>query len=237
MNIQNLATSVVALGLIAFISYEGIDLVRTNGSYIATNGVSVRHVVSDSAVWRITVTTEANSVKEAQEKIKKDKPAVLKFLKDEGFSEGEISATNSDIEDKFRYASSEAMEKKLRFEINDVIIIKTQNLDQIKKSRPKLNELMEQDIRLSNDVKYYYKDIDKLRVEMVNEAAKDSENRAKNIAGSVGSKIKGLRSLSCGSFSIVSDDSSITSDHDWSEGADSIDKRVRVVVHGTFNLK
>ena len=169
--------------------------------------------------------------------MKKDKTAVLKFLKDEGFSNDEISAIISDIEDKLRYASGEGMEKKLRFEMSDIIVIKTQNLDQIKKSRPKLNELMEQDIRIKNDVKYYYKDIDKLRVEMVNEAAKDSENRAKNVAGSVGSKITGLRSLSCGNFSIVSDDSSITSEGDWNEGADSIDKRVRVVVHGTFNLK
>ena len=66
MNVQNLTTSIIALGLFAFIGYEGINTIKNSSSYITTNGVSVRHVVSDSATWRITVTTEANSVKEAQ---------------------------------------------------------------------------------------------------------------------------------------------------------------------------
>lgn len=230
-----------------FLGYEATELIKQRSAYISTNGVSMRRVVSDYAVWGITIKTEANSIKEAQEKLKKDKQVVMNVLTEEGFTKEEIETAESSIVDNYEYdpygctsyrdKQVENLKDKCRFTIKDNISIKTQDIGKIKKAKARLGEMMEKNINIGDNVRYFYKDMGKLRIEMINEAAKDSQNRAQNIAESVGAKIKSLRDLYCGNFSIVSDDTSVTKSDDWREGEESIDKRVRVVVHGTFNLE
>lgn len=230
-----------------FLGYKTTELITQRSSYISTNGVSMRRVVSDCAVWGITIKTEANSIKEAQEKLKKDKQIVMDVLAEEGFTNEEIETAESSIVDNYEYdpygsasyrdKQVENLKDKCRFTIKDNISIKTQDIGKIKKAKARLGEMMEKNINIGDNVRYFYKDMGKLRIEMINEAAKDSQNRAQNIAESVGAKIKSLRDLYCGNFSIVSDDTSVTKSDDWREGEESIDKRVRVVVHGTFNLE
>ena len=71
---------------------------------------------------------------------------------------------------------------------------------------------------------------------MLQEAAKDSETRAQKIAETFGAKIIGLRNFTSGKFSISAEDAAVTSDNEWYEEY-SLNKRLRVVVTGTFNLQ
>ena len=237
MNTQNLILGIVLLGVGTFLGFKCIEAIKQNNSYIATNGLSDRHVVSDEAKWTIKITTEANAVKDAQEKMQKDQEVVLKFLKDGGFSNDEVVETTSEVSDKLRYIyENTAVDKTLRFEIENKIIVKTRDMQKLKATRTKLSDLLSKDIRITDEVQYFYRDFDKLRIEMIKEAAKDSENRAKVIAESLGTKISGVRNLSTGSFSISAEDSSATSTYEW-EGERSLNKRIRLVVHGSFNLE
>ncbi len=237
MNITKNLLFLASLISITSIGYKGLDLIKSNNSYISTNGLSVRHVASDEAIWNITIINESDALKDAQEKLKKDKNFVLEFLKKCGFSTDEVSEGAIKIEDRLRYSSSKDMGEKKRFEIRETVSIKTQNLNLIEKSLTKLSELIEKNIQIEDSAKYFYKNLDKLRVEMIKEATKDSQNRAKNVAESINTQISGIRNLSTGNFSIMSEDSSATSENDWTEGENSVKKKIRVVVHGTFNLK
>ena len=239
MNFQNLVLGGIAIAVIGSVSYKGVDLIRQNSSYIKTNGLSDRHVISDSAVWKIRVITESNNIQEAQAKMQKDMNDVLKLLRDKGIRDEEIMDISSDITDKFRWTDT-PNNKMPRFEVENTIFVRVNTLGKIEKSvhqaKKKMSELIEKGIRVTNEIHYYYKDIDKLRVEMIKEAAKDSKNRAENVAESIGAKITGVRNLSSGRFSIYPEDQSVPTEYNRAEER-SMKKRVRVIVSGTYNLK
>ncbi len=176
-------------------------------------------------------------IKEAQEKLTKDSSEVLKFLTKLGFSDDEITREVANVINKYENAYGEVKSEEKRFKITQPIIVNTKKFDLLKQAKIKLSELIEKDICVSSKTNYYYKDLGSLRIEMIKEAAKDSQNRAIQIASSIGAKIKSIRNIATGSFSIFSDDSSATSDRDWDEGRHSIKKRIRLVIHGTYNLR
>ena len=235
MNTQNIAIGAIIAAAIGTVGYKGIAVIKEQSSYITTNGLSDRHVISDSAVCDLKIITEGETVKDAQAKMKKDYETVTQFLKKEGITPEEIADTDSEIEDKYRWGSDNK-EKIARYEMITTITIKTQRVEKIRDVRAKLTELTGQSIQITNNTRYYYKNFDKLRIEMMKEAAKDSENRAKNVAESVVAKISGMRSMSSGRFSVSPEDSNYTSNDTWAE-EHSLKKRIRVIVNGTFNLK
>ncbi len=215
---------IISLGIV--LCY-GIGVFKYHNSYIATNGVSIRHVVSDEAIWNLKIIAEANTTKEAINKLQADKKILLEFLKDSGFSQKEISEEAVTVEDNFRYSSDN---NKARFSARTAFCIQSQNLEVIKNSALKISELMEKNIWPESKVRYLYKDMDKLRIDMIKEATKDSKNRAEKVADSLGIKILGIRNIATGKFAIFSEDASILFENDWTEGEESIKKRIKVVV-------
>ena len=93
-------------------------------------------------------------------------------------------------------------------------------------------------IDIENNFRYFYKDIAKLRIDMIKEATLDSENRANNIAETLNKQVTGLRHLHTGRFAIYAEDVSVTQDYasEWTEEK-SKKKRIRIIVTGTYNLK
>ncbi|MBQ9335559.1 MAG: SIMPL domain-containing protein [Alphaproteobacteria bacterium] len=235
MNYQNIAIGTLIATVIGAVGYRGIAVMKEQSSYITTNGLSDRNVVSDTAVCDLKIVVEGHTIQEAQEKMKKDYDKVIQFLTKEGITKEEIADTDSYIEDKYRWGNREK-EKIARYEMSDTINIKSTRVTKIKELRSKLTELTSQGINITNNTRYYYKNFDKLRIEMMKEAAKDSENRAHNVAESVGATIAGIRNLKSGRFSISPEDSNYTNVDEWAE-EHSIKKRIRVIVTGTFNLK
>ena len=72
---------------------------------------------------------------------------------------------------------------------------------------------------------------------MIKEATLDSQERAQNVAETLGAKITGLRNLSTGRFAIYAEDVAVTQEwaDGWKEEA-SKKKRIRIIVTGTYNL-
>ncbi len=238
MNIQNLVIGTVAIAVVGFIGHKGIETIKQNNSYITTNGLSDRYVVSDSAIWTLQIAAEGKNIKEAQEKMKADTDTVLKFLKKEGIKDEEITNQTPKIEDRYRWGSGSNEKSLPRFRVFNMITIKTQRLEQAEKAQEKTTELLENNIDIENNFRYFYKDIAKLRIDMIKEATLDSENRANNIAETLNKQVTGLRHLHTGRFAIYAEDVSITQDYasEWTEEK-SKKKRIRIIVTGTYNLK
>ncbi len=233
-NLGKILITIFGIITFGFVFCYGIGVFKSRNLYIATNGVSIRHVESDEAIWNLKIIAEANTTKEAINKLQTDKKVLLKFLKDSGFSQQEISEESVTIEDNFRYSSDN---NKARFSARTAFCIQSQNLEAIKNSALKISELMEKNIWPESKIRYLYKDMNKLRIDMIKEATKDSKNRAEKIADSLGIKITGIRNIATGKFSIFSEDASILSENDWTDGEESVKKRIKVVVRGSFNFK
>lgn len=230
----------VALCLIvmSIIGYHAVNILKHHNSDISTHGISVRHVVSDYAIWNIKVIAEGKSLKTATTKLKADKESVFNFLKNAGFSDNEISEEAVKVEDRANgWGSWSSDSAHLRFAASMAFSIQSQKLENIRKSTLDITKLFENNIKTESSVRYLYKDLDKLRIEMLEEATQDSKNRADKIAKSLGLKLAGVSNITTGTFSIFSEDAGVLSTNDWNEGEESVKKRVKVVVHSSFYFK
>lgn len=238
MNKNLFTPAIIALGFgfFGFIVQQAIDVVKYRGSYISTNGISVKHVVSDDAVWNLNVVAEANTAQKAQEVLQEQKRLVLEYLKNSGFTENEISEEPIVMSDNFKYSDYSKDSQKARFSAIATFHINSQNLDLIKSTSLKITDLTGlHNINLAeNNIRYLYKGMDKLRIEMIKEATEDSKNRAEKIAETLNIKLTGVRNIATGKFSIRAEDARLNDD--WDEGESALKKQIRVVVHGSFNL-
>ena len=123
MNIQNIVAGALAVAVIGCIGFKALSVIENNNSYITVKGLSDRNVIADCAMWKITVVTEANTIKEAQEKMKKDMDIVTQFLKTEGISDTEIIDTYSKTHDKFYYGGDNENTRAKRFDLKGKILI------------------------------------------------------------------------------------------------------------------
>ena len=235
MELGKYGICLLGIAVFGIIGYQAIEVIENNGKYIATNGLADRVVKSDSAKLTLSIVNETDSLKDVQTKRKSDKKIVIDFLLNCGFKSEEIKDGSINIEDQFRYFDK--VEGKKKYKVTDYIVIETKNVDLTKKSLSEISSLIDKDVCVENSVKYFYKDIDKLRIEMIEDAAKDSKVRADHIAKTSGNKVIGLRNFSTGKFSIFSEDSSTTSENDCSDGENSVMKRIRVVVKGSYDIK
>ncbi len=227
---------IVCTFIISSIGLYGIKVAEKHGSYISTNGLSSQIVESDVAKMIVTILNETDSIKEVQSKRQSEKKAILEFLKTQGITDENITHTDSSIEDMLRW--SDNTQNKKKYKISDNIYIKSNDVYLIKKiSEIISSEFMGEGIIVGVNIRYIYKGLDELRLKMIEDATKDSKNRAERIATVTNKKLDGLRNLHTGKFSIVAEDSSSTQDSDYHEGENSINKRIRLVVQGTFNIR
>jgi hypothetical protein len=224
----------LGVAVFGFIGYRAVMVIEKSGIYISTNGLSDRIVKSDYAKWKISIINETDSLKDVQAKRKSDKKVVMDFVKKCGFKGEEIIECGTAIEDQLRW--QEKTEGKKKYSVKDNIIVQTSQVDLVDKSMVEISQLIDQDLRIDDHVSYLYKDFDKLRIEMLEEAAKDSKNRAEHIAKTNRRKITEMRNFSTGRFSIFAEDTSVDSDRDW-DSENSIMKRVRVVVSASYDMK
>ncbi|MDR3224441.1 MAG: SIMPL domain-containing protein [Holosporales bacterium] len=229
--------NLVGITVFGFLTYKAISIGEQHNSYISVNGLSTRYVVSDEAKWILSLITETNdpgAVPQVQRN--NNKETVIKFLKKQGFTDDEIGEINFSVNDRFAWSQYVDKTRK-RYAISDDIIIKSSKVELVKSSMLKALSMNLKDCTVDNSTKYLYKKLDGLKIEMMEDATRDARNRADHIAKMSGNKIAGVRNIATGTFSIVSADSSDTKIDDYNEGDNSIEKRVRVVIHASFNIK
>lgn len=236
MDYLKFGTALLAIGLFSFIGYKATEVYRNNNSFIATKGVSDRIVLSDEAVLSLEIYNDADLPKEVAEKRKQDKETVLKFLKENSVEDSEIREISCHISQRYRDKDTAKDVKK--YKIYDKVVVKSNQPKKIEKLIEKISNLLDAGLYIESDVEYFYKNIGDLRIEMIEEAAKDSMNRANRIADIAGVRIKGVKNFSTGVFSISSESSSVQNDSDYSWDVNrSLKKRIRVVVHGSYGIE
>jgi len=225
----------VGFGVFAFVGNKAIDAFVQNNRNVTTDGIAERDVESDYAKLKIVISNETNVLSEISEKRKTDKKAVIEFLKKQGLDEDEIVENGFSVDDQFRY--NEKIEGKKKYKVTDNVIVKTHKVKLIEGMQGTLSELIEKNICIETKAKFFYRDIKKLRLEIIDEATKEAKERAQYLAKSSNMEIGKLKALSVGDFSMLSRDSSATSSSGEYEAEKTVNKKVRAKITATFDLK
>ncbi len=202
---------------------------------VTVTGSARKRIKSDLVIWRAAVSYQAPQLSDAYKSLSDNIPRVKQYLLSKGIAENQItiSAISSSTltgKDSDGNDTGAITGYSLRQEIE----VRSNEVEKIAKIAREATELINQGILLeSMSPEYHYTKLGDLKIEMLGEAAKDAQVRAKQIASSTGSSIGNVRSARMGVMQITPADSNEVSDSGMNDTS-SLEKDITAVVNVSF---
>jgi hypothetical protein len=217
--------------------------VKSLNDLISVTGSAQKSITSDVVKWQANFsrTVGASALRQGSAEIKSDLNAVLKFMKDSGVKEKDITvfpvAINpiyEQAEGKYYYGGGGNISG---YNLSQNIKVESDEVQKITELANNTGSLVDQGILFSSQpLEYYYSKVADLKVEMLAEATKDARARADKIAESAGSKLGSIRSASMGVMQITPVNSTDISDYGYYDTS-SVEKQINAIVRASFSLK
>ena len=185
--------------------------------------------MADHVIWPLVVKDVDNDLVSLYDKIEKTTQQIVRFLKDNGISDSEITLSAPDVYDRNanRYSDERIA---TRYQMQQVVTVSSENVELVRTLVSKQGELLKKGIAITNDyeyqVQYDFNGLNGLKPQMVEVATRNAREVAQKFADDSGSRLGKIQSASQGQFSIYDRDSNTP----WI-------KNVRVVTSVTYYLK
>jgi hypothetical protein len=217
--------------------------VKSLGDSISVTGSAQKNITSDVVKWQANFsrTVSSSALKQGNAEIKNDLTVVLKFMKDNGVNEEDITVFPVSInpiyeqsEGKYYYGGGGNISG---YSLSQNIRVESEEVQRITDLANNTGSLIDQGVLFSSQpLEYYYSKIADLKVEMLAEATEDAKARAEKIAESAGSMLGSIRSASMGVMQITPVNSTDISDYGYYDTS-SIEKQINAIVKASFALR
>lgn len=208
-----LEAAIVAVGLLmlGWMLRAGINDFRERERVVTVKGLAEMEVPADKVVWPLVHKDIGNDPAAIYVNIEKKNAAIVRFLKNNGVSDTEISVAPPEIIDMEaeRYASQNV---NYRYNATSVITVTSKNVDNIRKLMSEQTELLKQGIAIAGgdyryNVSYEFTGLNNIKPQMIEEATKNARAAAEKFAKDSGSRLGGIQRANQGQFSISDRDS------------------------------
>ena len=184
---------------------------KSNNS-VSVTGLGSKDFVSDLIVWSGSFIRKNGSLKDAYAELDSDRDKIKKYLLKQGTSTDEIIFSAVDIDKEFADVWDDSGTKTISvfsgYRLTQRVQIESKDVDKVEAISRQVTELINSGIEFySSSPEYYYTKLAELKIEMIAEATKDANTRAKKIAENAGSDIGALKNASMGVFQIVAQNS------------------------------
>lgn len=209
---------------------NGIITFKDRDRTVSVKGLAEREVKADLVKWPLVYKEMGNDPSVMYETLKKKNETIVKFLKDGGLTDDEISVNPPEITD--RQANDYNNGNVDRYKATGIVTVTSKNIDKVRALMDRQGELMTMGIPIiheewsNNTVSYDFTGLNKIKPEMVEEATKNARSTAEKFAKDSKSKVGKINSAYQGIFEI--------SDRD--ENTPYI-KNVRVVITMDYQLE
>lgn len=235
---------IAAFALNALITGRAIQRFKKEDRAISVKGFSEREVKSDLALWTIQCRVANNNLMEGSQLIEDAKNKVIDFLINNNIKPDEIIQKDLVVNDKMaqEYGNFDS-NNNLRYIIDKVIQVRSNNVDNIQKVSRMTDELLKVGVILNNQyggtVRYYFTKLNEVKPAMLTEATKNAYNAAIQFTSESQVKLGKLKRASQGLFSIVDRDESLSGQGDGFYMPNTMDiyKKVRVVVSVEYSVE
>ncbi|HBL74722.1 MAG: hypothetical protein A2W90_24130 [Bacteroidetes bacterium GWF2_42_66] len=235
---------IAAFALNALITGRAIQRFKKEDRAISVKGFSEREVKSDLALWTIQCRVANNNLMEGSQLIEDAKNKVVDFLINNNIKPDEIIQKDLVVNDKMaqEYGNFDS-NNNLRYIIDKVIQVRSNNVDNIQKVSRMTDELLKVGVILNNQyggaVRYYFTKLNEVKPAMLTEATKNAYNAAIQFTSESQVKLGKLKRASQGLFSIVDRDESLSGQGDGFYMPNTMDiyKKVRVVVSVEYSVE
>ncbi len=206
---------------------------------ISVKGVAEKAVRADRAQWKVTLSSQANSVADALPILQQDTQRVVKAL-----SNGSLTA-NENLE--VSEWSSEPLYQKLDngseggivgYRLSRTLGVVLNDVQKPARLNATMEALIGQGLDLhDNTTQYLVGNLDQIKLQLIGEATKNAHDRAVEFAKSGGVSVGAMRSASQGVFQIRAPLSTDESDYSGDYDTSTIDKVARVVVTADYAIQ
>ena len=225
----------VALVLSSIVGAWAYTRSKNTEQTVTVTGSARKRIKSDLVIWKAAVSYQAPQLSDAYKSLSDNIPRVKKYLVSKGIPENEItisSIASSTLTGKDSEGNDTG--QITGYSLRQELEVRSNDVDKIAKIAREATELINQGILLESMApEYQYTKIGDLKIEMLGEAAKDAQVRAKQIASSTGSKIGNVRSAKMGVMQITAADSSEVSDSGMNDTS-ALEKDITAVVNVSF---
>lgn len=221
----------IAMGLVilGWFLYRGINHIAYRDRQVVVRGLAEKEVMANKVTWPLVVTTLGNDLQQLYNQVNKNNEIVVKFLKDNGLSDDEISVDAPKVFDKD--AQTYSAEMTYRYNVTEVITVTSSQVEKVNEIKLRQVELMKLGVALTNNeynyrTVYEYTGLNDIKPEMIAEATRNAREAAAKFAEDSQSKVGKIKSASQGQFSIDNRD-------DYTPWI----KNIRVVTYVTYYLE
>lgn len=236
------AALILAAGLIVSTAIGACSALKCKSleQSVFVTGAARKRITSDQGVWNVTVSREAPRIQGAYKLLSEDIPRVEAYLKSKGFSTDEMirsSVTTTALKEQKRGSEGLSTDKVIGYSLAQSIQVRSKDVQKVAVVAREATELLQQGILIESGApQFFCSSIGELKQQMLADAAKDAQLRAKKIAENTGSKIGPLRTARMGALQITPPNSTEVSDAGISDTS-SIEKDITAVVNVSFAIE
>lgn len=198
----------VALGLLLLGVQikKGLTSITDNQRVVTVRGLSEREVKANKVTWPIVSKNVGNDLASVYSEIQTTNSAILKFLKDNGISDSEISVNPPQVIDlqADRYRPDNIP---YRYNVTNVVVVTSSQVDKVKSLIERQTELIRQGIAVvAGDYQYQttyeYTDLNQVKPDMIADATRNAREAANKFADDSDSRLGKIKTASQGQFTI-----------------------------------
>jgi hypothetical protein len=198
------------------------------GNTISVTGLGSKDFVSDLIVWSGSFIRKNSNLKDAYAELDTDREKIKAYLISKGIQEKNIVFSaieiNKEFDDLYDSAGKRTRTVFTGYRLSQSVQIESAEVDKIEGISREVSELINSGIEFySRPPQYYYTKLAELKIEMIAEATKDANIRAKKIAENAGSGVGRLKKADMGVFQIVAQNSS--EEYSWGGSFNTTSKR------------
>ncbi|HEX6334712.1 MAG TPA: SIMPL domain-containing protein [Flavisolibacter sp.] len=218
----------VAIIVTALILSAGFRNRNASLNTISVTGLGSKDFVSDLIVWSGSFFRKNMDLRQAYSELDKDREIIRNYLLSKGiraeqfvFSSVDI---NKEVEDIYDARGVRVRQDFTGYRLRQSVSIESSDVDRVEELSRQVSELINSGVEFySNNPQYYYTKLSALKIEMIAEATKDANTRARRIAENAGAGIGRLKNADMGVFQIVAQNSA--EEYSWGGSFNTTSKR------------
>jgi hypothetical protein len=194
---------------------------------INVTGLGESNFTSDLIVWEGNFSRESKDLTSAYADLESDKKAVTTYLKSKGIPEDQLIfnavSTNPQYQQNYSDDGRFLGQTFTGYQLNQSLKIESKEVEKVEKISREITELLNQGITFySQNPRYYYTELESLKLEMIAKATEDATIRAGRISENSKGSLGDLISANMGIFQITGQNSG--EDYSWGGTFNTADK-------------
>lgn len=202
----------VGLSVLGALLAEGIIKFREADRSVVVKGLAEQEVNADVAIWPIRFTEVDNEIGSLFASINAKNEKVRLYLRQQGFTDDEISIGVPGIQDRQAQGLTGEQVKNGRYAGNSTLTVYSDDIDKVRKAMAGLMQLGQDGIAINGQdydarTQFLFTGLNRIKPGMIEEATRNAREVAEKFSHDSGSKLGKIKRANQGQFTIEDRDS------------------------------